>query len=69
MRKVFISLSKKKQKNPRSEFLSAFMSALADVPEVIEGFAASNSEKVEAGMDKLKAKLVEKLTRSDNGKK
>lgn len=69
MPKLFISVSRKSKKsNPRSMFLSAFMSELASNSSIAEAFAGKDREEFEKGMSKLTKRLAEKMPNSGKSK-
>lgn len=62
---IRISLSKAKSKarskNPRSAFLSAFMSELSKDGSIVEAFFGKDKKSLETKLDSLKGKLVSKM--------
>jgi hypothetical protein len=64
---ISVSLSKSKSKNPRSAFLSAFMSELSSDGDLIPAFFGKDKAALEKEMDGLKARLAAKMPNVNKG--
>lgn len=69
MAKILISVSrsKKASKNPRSAFLSAFMTELSSDGDLIPAFFGKDKKAFEKELDALKSRLVMKMPNINKG--
>jgi hypothetical protein len=70
MAKILISISKKSKKsskNPRSAFLSAFMTELSSDGDIIGAFFGKDKSSFEKEIDALKSRLIKKMPNLDKG--